>query len=249
MTGARPYDVVVVVPARDEQHLVGRTLAGLSRAVHRAHALGVTGRCVVEVAAHRCTDATARVARQAAGGLDACVVEDEVSGTVGEVRDRAVRRGLLRLGTADERTWVLSTDADTDVGAGWVVDVLHEAGRHRAAAVAGLAHLDRWHGAAGREPAYRALLDRGHVLRGPVHQHDHVYGANLAVRADAYLAVGGFPHLHPGEDQALVDRLHAAGVRVLRTRSVGVTTSGRLVGRAPGGLAALLSRIDAEPVS
>jgi hypothetical protein len=246
MTRPRPYDVVVVVPARDEEHLVGRTLAGLTRAVHRAR--GLTGRCVVEVAAHRCTDTTARVARQAARGLDARVVEDTVSETVGEVRDRAVRRGLARLGTADERTWVLSTDADTDVGPGWVVDVLTEAAQHRAAAVAGLAHLDRWHGAAGREPAYTALLARGHVVRGPGHEHDHVYGANLAVRADAYLAVGGFPHLHPGEDQALVDRLHVAGARVVRTRSVGVTTSGRLVGRAPGGLAALLSRLDSEPV-
>ena len=78
----------------------------------------------------------------------------------------------------------------------------------------------------------------------PVHQHDHVYGANLAVRADAYLAVGGFPAVPHGEDQALVDRLQLSGYRLLRTAQVTVRTSGRLAARAPGGLADRLAMVE-----
>ena len=81
--------------------------------------------------------------------------------------------------------------------------------------------------------------------RDALHQHDHVYGANLAVRADAYLDVGGFPHAVHGEDRALLDALVAAGHPVLRTRSIAVTTSGRLRGRAAGGLAEHLAVLDA----
>ncbi|MEO5709728.1 MAG: hypothetical protein ABIQ59_07890 [Nocardioidaceae bacterium] len=74
--------------------------------------------------------------------------------------------------------------------------------------------------------------------------HGHVHGANLAVRADAYLDVGGFPGAVHGEDQALVDALVARGHRLLRTREISVVTSGRLVGRAQDGLADHLRRLE-----
>jgi hypothetical protein len=81
---------------------------------------------------------------------------------------------------------------------------------------------------------------------GDLHRHDHVYGANLAVRADAYLDVGGFPQAVHGEDQALVDALAARGHRLLRTRDISVVTSGRLHGRARDGLAAHLLRLEEQ---
>ncbi len=68
-------------------------------------------------------------------------------------------------------------------------------------------------------------------------------GANLAVRADAYLDCGGFPIVGHGEDQLLVDDLARRGHRVARTRNVRVRTSGRLAGRADRGLAAHLHRL------
>jgi hypothetical protein len=67
-----------------------------------------------------------------------------------------------------------------------------------------------------------------------------VYGANLGVRADAYLAVGGFPPVGAGEDAALWRALAAAGLPTASPTSVRVRTSGRLHGRARGGLADLL---------
>ena len=143
-------------------------------------------------------------------------------------------------------TWVLSTDADTRVAPGWVGDILVEAARARAVGVVGLAPLDAWQGGPAGAASYERLL-AAKMREDPVHQHDHVYGANLAVRADAYLDVGGFSHVRHGEDQALVDALAARGHALLRTRTIAVTTSGRLRGRASGGLADRLARIDRHP--
>ena len=239
-------DVVVAIPARDEQHTVARTVRDVRRALQVARGLTYVRHATIEVVAHRCSDATAVVAvpaERAVGG-DGEVDLDETSWCVGQVRDRGVRRALARLGGPLDDTWVLSTDADTRVGAGWVVDVLASARRLDAVAVVGLAPLDRWHGTPEGAAAYARLLAAGLRSPDPAHQHDHVYGANLAVRADAYLGVGGFPAVPHGEDQVLVDRLQRSGYRLLRTAEVTVRTSGRLTARAAGGLADRLAAVE-----
>ena len=65
-----------------------------------------------------------------------------------------------------------------------------------------------------------------------------MHGANLGVRADAYLAVGGFAPVPAHEDVGLVDRLVAAGRRVCWVDVPRVVTSPRLDARAPAGLGA-----------
>ncbi|GGU51567.1 hypothetical protein GCM10010289_84950 [Streptomyces violascens] len=59
-------------------------------------------------------------------------------------------------------------------------------------------------------------------------RHPHVHGANLGVRASAYLSVGGFPPLVVGEDVALVQALERHGHRILPTDTCPVETSSRL---------------------
>jgi hypothetical protein len=231
--------VVVVVPARDEEQGIAATIASLRRSLSHARQHGVVGETALEVVAHRCLDDTAAVARRSVRGLShAHVAQDESSTSVGQVRDGAARRGLARLRSRADETWILSTDADTRVSATWVADILKTAARDNTVGVVGLADLDRWEGDLAGQLDYDALLaakmrpgDSG------LHRHEHVYGANLGVRADAYLDVGGFPDVPVGEDQHLVDRLVAHGHRLSRTTSVRVLTSGRLRGRAPGGLA------------
>ena len=241
-------DVVVVVPARDEEAGIGATLRSVCASLDEARARGLVDEAVVEVTAHRCLDATEARARAVLRGRpEGRVVRDDRPTSVGQVRDEAARRGLAALPGPATRTWVLSTDADTHVGTAWVGDILREAARTSAVAVVGLAPLDAWHGGEEGEDAYADLLAAKMRTedRDALHQHDHVYGANLAVRADAYLDVGGFPQAVHGEDQALLDALVAAGHPVLRTRSIAVTTSGRLRGRAQGGLAEHLALLDA----
>lgn len=237
--------VVVVVPARDERDSIRQTLRAIHASVGRARSLGLVRDAVIHVVAHRCVDDTAQRAarffRRRAVGL---VTEEAAATTIGEVRDLGARLGLAILKTAPAESWILSTDADTDVGPGWVASILRKATEHRAVGVVGVARLDRWRGTPGAQVAYHRLLAAKMRNAHGNHEHDHVYGANLAVRADAYLACGGFPHVGLGEDQALVDTLAARGHRLLRTRGIEVTTSGRLGGRARGGLADLLWRLD-----
>jgi hypothetical protein len=232
--------IVVAVPARDEAGLVGGCLAGLGRSItHARHRIPLD--VVVVVAAHKCGDATAAVSRAALGRLEirGAVLVDDEAGNVGTVRDRAVRHGLACLGDGSP-SWVFSTDADTVVGHDWIDRVLAVAEEYDAACVVGLAALDVWHGGVGGLRAYREVLERKLHRGTPGSEHHHVYGANLAVRTDAYLAVGGFPDTAHGEDQKLVDTIDASGYTVARTCEVTVTTSGRTRSRAGGGLADLL---------
>jgi hypothetical protein len=68
--------------------------------------------------------------------------------------------------------------------------------------------------------------------------HPHVHGANLGVRGDAYLAVGGWSAIPSGADHALWDAVRRAGSPTLSTRRIHVVTSGRRIGRAPAGFGA-----------
>jgi hypothetical protein len=239
--------VVVVIPARDEYELIGATLRSIRRAIGHARRRRVIGRVVVEVVAHKCLDATARRARSVLWRpRGARVVEDDQASTIGAVRDDAARRGLSRLPVQPEQSWVLSTDADTIVARDWITGIIGSAGQFDVAAVVGLATIDRWNGTPEGGSAYDRVLAGKMHHDSVIHQHDHVYGANLAVRADAYLDCGGFPHVAHGEDQRLVDLLESRGHRLLRSRDSEVVTSGRFLGRAERGLAAYLRELDRE---
>lgn len=236
--------VAVVVPARDEATtIVGCLLAVRASLAAAVHA-GAVDRLTIAVVAHRCVDLTATLARTALVGVAHDVIEDADSTTVGEVRRLGVDVALTRLQAgsrlaAAERTWILNTDADSIVGTRWVTEVLRH-GQAGSVAVVGMTRLRGALRSAAAREVYRQIIDAG--VSGP--EHDHVYGANLAVRADAYAAVGGFRGVPIGEDRVLVDALLARGLPVARPRDLVVATSARRTGRAAGGLADLLADID-----
>ena len=70
--------------------------------------------------------------------------------------------------------------------------------------------------------------------------HPHVHGANLGIRASAYLAAGGFRPLRTAEDHALLATAAQAGRSVVQAGDVAVETSGRRLARAPLGFSHLL---------
>ena len=242
--------VGVVVPARNEQDRIVRCLTSLRRALAEAPD-GVT--TAVAVVLDRCTDATAeQVASVVADWPHATILAVPPSrrpnvaaiglsgprgSGVGALRDLGLRAVLDRLsGHPAAGTWLLSTDADTTVPPDWVRAHLQHAadGVHAVAGLADLAATD--HLAAGALWRYRAIVDNG--LLGTTHHH--VYGANLGVRADAYLTVGGFPADGLGEDHGLWQRLAGAGYTLVQPVGIRVRTSARLRGRGDGGLAGLL---------
>ena len=79
---------------------------------------------------------------------------------------------------------------------------------------------------------------RAYHSKGP--GHNHVHGANMGFRADAYWRVGGFRALATGEDVDLVERFESADMRIHRDAKLSVATSDREEGRAPGGFASHL---------
>lgn len=243
-------DVLVVIPAHDESATIHACLVKVVSAIRRAQRDGLVARGRVVVAAHRCRDATASLAigvlRDLLGedGDYEVLVIDEIGG-VGLPRHTAVSRGLAAINADLDRTWVFSTDADSLVPTDWIVHSLLIAAEAHAPAVAGMTSLHAHTGGRAARLAYEEILRRGlYVDVDGTPSHSHVYGANLAVRADAYRAVGGFPVHGHAEDQRLVDALASAGFPIARSRRLLVSTSGRTSGRAAGGLAHLLRTLE-----
>ncbi|WP_375399417.1 glycosyltransferase [uncultured Amnibacterium sp.] len=219
--------LVVAIPARDEAPNLPAALAAIETARAALAAWDPhPPRVVVVVAADSCTDTTAELAREAG----ATVVETFV-GKVGAARSAAVATGLAAAG-APSACWIACTDADSVVHVDWLRV-------HLAAARGG---ADLLLGSVRPSPVDLTphQLARWHRLNPQAEAHPYVHGANLGVRADSYLQVGGFADVGEHEDAALVEALRTAGAVVVTTDRAPVTTSGRTHGRTPGGFAAYL---------
>lgn len=227
MRAAAPR-LLVVVPAHDEEQRLGTCLRRLGTAIDQV-ASRATVRTVVVLDA--CRDGSRRVA----AAHDVEVAECDAR-NVGRARGLGVDVAARDV-VDDTSTWVLTTDADSEVGPSWLLDHLDAADR-------GLdALLGRVHPDPGE--LVPAVLREWHLR----HTADggHVHGANLGVRLAAYRSVGGFPPLATGEDVALVDALRASGASI-GTGGVSVLTSSRLRARAPRGFAAYLRALTREVV-
>ncbi len=218
--------VIVVIPAHNEQRRIATAIAAVDRA--RA-CLSPSVTASIVIGADRCTDRTVARARALLGRNDQVIEVDHRC--VGLTRHTATAAGLAATQTPLERVWIANTDADSIVPTDWLVQQLDLAAVG-ATAVAGIVALTA-------DPCEPALLRRfldSYVVSSDG-SHPHVHGANLGVRADAYLAVGGWAALTTGEDHDLWNRLRGGGHRVVSTSSLVVGTSARLRGRAPAGFA------------
>ena len=235
--------VGVLVPVRDEELLLPgclRALAGSAEALLRARpGTAVT----VVVVLDGCADGSREVAR--ASIWPPGVRLDLLStGARGVGAARAAGAALLldrarEVGAAAEATWLAGTDADSAVPRPWLLAQL-EAAERGADAWVGTVELSSAH-PAGSPQARLAARWSSHQRHHE--DHDHVHGANLGVRASAYLAAGGYPAVLTGEDVQLVDRLQAGGAVLVRTAAHPVVTSDRCAGRAPDGVAADLAEL------
>jgi cellulose synthase/poly-beta-1,6-N-acetylglucosamine synthase-like glycosyltransferase len=138
---------------------------------------------------------------------------------------------------ARRRTWIANTDADSRPARDWIAQHLRFA-QLGYAAVAGVVQVESMDGLAARE--ITELFEYYVVNKDG--SHPHVHGANLGVRADAYLDAGGWSDLALAEDHCLWSRVKARNWQTIASTSSVVLTSGRLVGRATGGFADTLRR-------
>jgi hypothetical protein len=161
---------------------------------------------------------------------------------------------------AREDAVLLTTDADGRVPADWIKANLAiiESG---AQVVAGRAEIDPFeaknipnilHEDDARECHYGRLAGEIDALldpdpSDPWPRHSEHSGASLAVTLPAYRIAGGIPLVSPGEDRAFVEALKRTDARIRHASEIAVVVSGRIVGRAIGGMADTIRRRLVEP--
>lgn len=182
--------IAVVIPAHNEEAPLSAALASVRRATRHPAVRSV--RQLVVVAADACTDRTIQVAVR-----EGAVVAALDARSPGEARAAGARLALDTLGVDPAAVWIASTDADSEVPSRWLAHQRVCADRGWDAVV-GTIRPQGW------PPVLEGVMSdhvRAYATAGstehPSSLHPHVHGANLGVRADAYLSVGGFPPAPP----------------------------------------------------
>ena len=237
--------ICVVVPARNEEELIGSCLRAL------AEQEGVScEEYEVLLVLDGCTDGTEARAKEVAASypsLQLHLLDGPGKGS-GHARRVGMEAACDRLyAVGRPHALISSTDADTVVAQDWISAQL-DAAERGARAIGGRIELGddgtvpeallEWHLARGYS-RHRKLLSEP-VPSGKT-EHWQFSGASMTLTAAVYREVGG---LEPGEaleDEQLEDALRRHGVPIERLLSVRVVTSARLVGRAGQGLAHDLS--------
>jgi GT2 family glycosyltransferase len=240
-------DAVIAIPVRDEAKRIGGCLAALARQ-------STPARHVV-LLLNNCTDGTAEVIRkQPPGPHQLHIVERRLEGSsasAGVARSLAMDYAASLPGEGV----LLSTDADAEVPENWVEANLR-AIEEGADAVCGQAVIDpieallipsHLHEDDAREVAYGRLLDEIESIllpdsADPWPRHREDSGASIAITTSLFRSVGGVPLLASGEDRALIARLRSIDARVRHHPHIRVVVSGRIEGRAPGGMADTIRR-------
>lgn len=239
--------VAVAIPVRDEANRIGGCLRALARqSVPADH---------VVLLLNNCTDGTAEVVKalpRAPHRLH--VIEcnlDASSASAGIARGLAMKYAAFLVGEGA----ILTTDADAVVPDRWIEANLG-AMKQGADAVCGRAVIDpieallippHLHQDDAREVAYASLLDEieSIILPNPADpwpRHREDSGASIAMTASMFRGVGGVPCLSSGEDRALIRMLRTIDAQVRHDPDISVIVSGRIEGRAQGGMADAIRR-------
>lgn len=242
--------IAVAVPACDEAGVIGRCVEALDRQL---------GRAIddIVVLVNNSTDDTASIVRGFVGHTRArlhtveCMLPPDRA-HAGWARRMAMEYAAQRI-RGDGL--LLTTDADGVVDPEWLQANL-AAVQAGADAVAGWVDLDPmdWariplhlHEDDAREMAYDALCDEIHASLDPdpddpLPRHTQHSGASIAVTLEAYRRSGGVPPLPCGEDRAFLKALRRIDARIRHAPECHVTVSGRIIGRAVGGMADTIRR-------
>ena len=237
----------VAIPVRDEAKRIGSCLAALARqSVPANH---------VVLLLNNCTDGTAEVVRAIpAASHRLHIIECSLEGpsaSAGVARGLAMKHAVSLVSEGV----ILSTDADGEVPEDWMETNLRaiEGG---ADAVCGMAVIDplealfippHLHDDDAREVAYGRLLDEIESMilpdpGDPWPRHTEDSGASIAITTPMLRQAGGVPFLASGEDRALIGMLRLMDARVRHDPQIRVVVSGRIEGRAHGGMADTIRR-------
>jgi GT2 family glycosyltransferase len=245
-------NIVVAIPVKNEEALISSCLEGLIAQTRCPHH--------IVLLLNNCTDRTRDICRELQRGAPNIKIEDyELIGTLssaGEARRLALDHALRMAGDG----LILTTDADASPNSTWIADNVAEI-EAGADAVCGMAELGSADMDAAicrlkfndmREKLLLELLDEISALvdpdtADPWPRHQQNSGASIAVRAALLGQVGGAPQLANGEDRALIERLRLVDARIRHAPHIKVSVSGRLEGRAAGGMAETMKRRMLKP--
>jgi glycosyltransferase involved in cell wall biosynthesis len=241
--------VVVAIPARNEADRIEPCLVAVAAQTRPPD--------TVVLLLNNCDDASEATARSISPRLPfrleiVSVALAPARANAGSARRLAMRHAAKFAGGAGV---LLTTDADARVPPGWVrrniaaltagADAV--CGRIVVDPVEARAIPDHLHDDDALETELLDLLDEiAFTLDPEPHdsrpRHTQASGASLAVAAEMFRRVGGVPNVAYGEDRALIDALIRIDARVRHDPSIVVVVSGRLDGRAPGGMADTIRR-------
>ena len=256
---------VVAIPVKDEEERLPACFGALARQRDELGRPIAPASVRIVAFANNCSDGSASLARSLAKRLRLDVRVVEATLPPSEAHAGNARRAAMDLAEAWLRASgcgdcvLLTTDADSQVPHDWISCNLAaiDAG---ADVVLGRVALDEdgdllpaeLHRRGALEDAYETLLTKLSALLDPVEwnpwpHHSTISGASLALTVRAYHRVGGLPRVPLGEDKALVARLVCEDARICFAPEIEVITSGRINGRAPGGVADTLRLRSADP--
>jgi cellulose synthase/poly-beta-1,6-N-acetylglucosamine synthase-like glycosyltransferase len=230
---AAPRAVGVVIPARNEEDSIVDCLGSIVAALDAVPAVESSW---IVVVADSCSDQTASLARRRLGGRGK-VIECSV-GSPGTARRIGAAEVLTHFaGRRPSDVWIANTDADSRVDVDWISHHLQLASR----GFCGVAGIVRVTSIEGHDETAVSEFLAGYATYEDG-THPHVHGANLGIRADAYLDAGGWSDLTVAEDHCLWSRVRSRGWLTIASVGSVVFTSGRLHGRAMDGFADTLRR-------
>jgi len=241
---------IIAIPVQNEELYIANCLIALARQSCRVP-YGVV------LLLNNCTDSTSAVVRSLIPRLPMPVLVIDTT-LPAKFANAGVARGLAmesaaRLAAPD--SILMTTDADGRVYPDWIAANL--AALHAGAeVVAGRAELDsadasrlpeRLQDDNEEESSYDRLLDEIHAKLDPDPvdpwpRHTEHSGASIAVTLNAYRKAGGIPTVPLGEDRAFIEALRRVDARIRHAPEVRVVVSGRITGRAIGGMADTIRR-------
>ena len=257
--------IVVAIPAKDEAEEIAACLRAIAAQVGGRGAT-LIGQVGVVCLINDSRDDTFDIACAEAARAGLLIRVYDVAMAPHAANAGGARRASMDLAAAwleeghHEIGQIFTTDADSIPAPDWVAAARKSFARgahgvagpidlHPRDAAALPAHV-RARGAL--EARYEALLTEMFARldprpHDPWPRHAAEPGANLAVTLRAYCAIGGLPPVACGEDRALCAALENHGLRLRHDPAVRVSTSGRLSGRAIGGVADTIRLRCVEP--
>ena len=246
---------MIGIPVKDEADHIGACLDAL------AQQRGVQGHQVV-LLVNNTTDATVEAAQAKQGtlGLGIHIIERHLppgQANAGHARRLAMQAAATLAGPNGV---LLSTDADGRPAPDWLLQNLAalDGGADAVAGRAELAPEDvaripaRLHEDDRRECAYSDALEEIAArldpdLNDPWPRHAEHSGASICAKASAFALCGGIPDVASGEDRAFFECLRRHDAVIRHAPEVRVAVSGRIWGRAKGGMADTIRRRLAAP--